>query len=214
MDVQRENGVFMEPLRKDYLEAQVLYSADSLRIGDAYVMHEWERPLIRHLVDGMGLNDRDDVLEIGFGMGISATMIQQVRPASHTIVEPHPQILTRAKGWQTGHSGVQLISGYWQQLQKIDKRFSAIFFDPFSDDIESVIEENLQFIVFAAQSLLIEGGRLALFCIHPWLDELYQKVIYEHYRRVEISPVTVSVRETDDPARESGGRMISVVLHK
>lgn len=204
----------MEPLRKDYLVAPAFYSTDSLRIGDAYVMHEWERPLIRHLVDGMALSDRDEVLEVGFGMGISATMIQQAQPAGHTIVEPHPQILDRAEAWQTGRSGVQLIPGYWQQLHGMDKRFSAIFFDPFSDDIESVIEENLQFIVFAAQSLLLEGGRLALFCIHPWLDELYQKVIFEHYRRVEVSPVEVAVRETDDPTRESGGRMISVILHK
>ncbi|AXI61430.1 hypothetical protein DLD99_13435 [Pseudomonas kribbensis] len=204
----------MDPRRTDYLEAEALYSEQSLRIGESYVMHEWERPLIRRMVDDLALTHKDEVLEVGFGMGISATMIQQALPARHTIVEPHPTVLQRAREWKSGRLGVQLVPGYWQSLEGTHKRFSAIFFDPFSDDMGSVIEENLGFIKFASQSLLNDGGRLAMFCIHPWLDEQYQQHIFRFYRRVEISPVHVKVRETEDPTLQSEGRMISVILHK
>lgn len=203
----------MDPRRTDYFKAQALYCGEALRIGDSYVMHEWERPLIRRMVDDLALTRQDEVLEVGFGMGISAAMIQQAQPARHTIVEPHPVVLEQARAWKTERANVQLIAGYWQQVQGL-QQYSAIFFDPFCDEMEDVIEENLTFIKFASQSLLVEGGRLAMFCIHPWLDMRYQKHIFEHYQRVEISPVKLAAKDTDDPTLESGGKMISVILYK
>ncbi|VVP34100.1 hypothetical protein PS862_04527 [Pseudomonas fluorescens] len=203
----------MDPQRTEYLKAQALYCGEALRIGDSFVMHEWERPLIRRMVDDLALTSQDEVLEVGYGMGISATMIQQAQPALHTIVEPHPVVLEKARAWKAERANVQLIAGYWQQLEGT-QRFSAIFFDPFCDEMGAVIEENLAFIKFAPQSLLAEGGRLAMFCIHPWLDVLYQQHIFEHYQRVQISSVEVAVKETEDPTLQSGGKMISVILYK
>ncbi|MBV4480758.1 hypothetical protein [Pseudomonas khavaziana] len=78
----------------------------------------------------------------------------------------------------------------------------------------TVDDENLRFLKFAAQSLLGEGGRLALFCIWPLLPLEYQRVMFEHYRRVDISSVQVAPRDTGSPPAELDGRMISVVLHK
>lgn len=78
----------------------------------------------------------------------------------------------------------------------------------------AVDDENLRFLEFAAQSLLGDGGRLALFCIRPLLALEYQRVMFEHYRRVEISSVQVSPRDTANPTADLDGRMISVVLHK
>ncbi|MFJ4384023.1 hypothetical protein ACIP02_06730 [Pseudomonas sp. NPDC089408] len=80
----------MDPQRTDYLATEAIYNGDSLRIGDEFVMHEWERPLIRRMVEDLKLTPDDRLLEIGFGMGISASILQEFGPASHTIVEPHP----------------------------------------------------------------------------------------------------------------------------
>lgn len=204
----------MDPQRKDYLATEAVYTDDSLRIGDEYVMHEWERPLIRRMVEDLRLTPGDRLLEIGFGMGISASILQEFRPASHTIIEPHPQVLAQAERWKDTSKNIQLQLGYWQQLDPGPQRFSAIFFDPFADDMAAVDDENLTFLKFAAQSLLCDGGRLALFCIRPLLPLEYQRVMFEHYRRVEISSVQVAPRDTANPTADLKGRMISVVLHK
>ncbi|MBD9466249.1 class I SAM-dependent methyltransferase [Pseudomonas sp. Pdm06] len=204
----------MDPQRKDYLAAEAVYTGDSLRIGDEYVMHEWERPLIRRMVEDLKLTPDDRLLEIGFGMGISASILQEFGPASHTIVEPHPQVLDRAERWKGARTNIHLLPGYWQQLDTGPQRYSAIFFDPFADDMAAVDDENLRFLKFAAQSLLGDGGRLSLFCIRPLLPPEYQRVMFEHYRRVEISSVRVDPRDTANPTADLEGRMISVVLHK
>ncbi|PYB81686.1 class I SAM-dependent methyltransferase [Pseudomonas soli] len=204
----------MDPRRKDYLATEAIYSGDSLRIGDEFVMHEWERPLIRRMVEDLKLTSDDRLLEIGFGMGISAGILQEFRPASHTICEPHPQVLAQAERWKSGRANVQLHPGYWQRLDTGPQRYSVIFFDPYADDMGAVDDENLRFLQFAAQSLLADGGRLALFCIRPLLPLEYQRVMFEHYRRVEISSVPVTPRDTGNPTADLDGRMISVVLHK
>lgn len=204
----------MDPQRKDYLAARAVYTGNSLRIGDEYVMHEWERPLIRRMVEDLKLTPDDRLLEIGFGMGISASILQEFDPASHTIVEPHPQVLAQAERWKGARTNIQLHPGYWQQLDTGSQRYSAIFFDPFADDIAAVDDENLRFLKFAAQSLLCDGGRLSLFCIRSLLPLDYQHVMFEHYRRVEISSVQVAPRDTVNPTADLDGRMISVVLHK
>lgn len=204
----------MDPQRKDYLATEAVYTGDSLRIGDEYVMHEWERPLIRSMVEGLKLTPDDRLLEVGFGMGISASILQEFGPASHTIVEPHPQVLVQAEHWKGARANIQVHPGYWQQLDTGNQRYSAIFFDPFADDLEAVDDENLRFLKFAAQSLLGDEGRLALFCIRPLLPLEYQRVMFEHYRRVVISSVQVAPRDTVNPTADLDGRMISVVLHK
>lgn len=204
----------MKPQREDYLHAVVRYTNASLKVGDAYVMHEWERPLIQKMVNDLRLTREDTVLEVGYGMGISATMIQVFEPERHTLVEPHPVIMKKAEQWRNGRENIELVSRYWQQLDLGNKRYSAIFFDPYGDSIEAVIEENLEFIGFASRFLLAENGRLALFCIHPTLDEFYQDYIAHYFRRVELSYVAVAPKETDDPTVYSDGRMISLILHK
>ena len=204
----------MDPQRKDYLATEAVYTGDSLRIGNEYVMHEWERPLIRRMVEDLKLTPDDRLLEIGFGMGISASILQEFGPASHTIVEPHPQVLLQAERWKGVRKNIQLHLGYWQQLDTSSQRYSAIFFDPFADEMAAVDNENLRFLKFAAQSLLDDGGRLALFCIRTLLPQEYQRVMFEHYRRVEISSVQVAPRDTANPTADLDGKMISVVLHK
>lgn len=204
----------MDPQRKDYLATEAVYTGDSLRIGNEYVMHEWERPLIRRMVEDLKLTPDDRLLEIGFGMGISASILQEFGPASHTIVEPHPQVLLQAERWKGVRKSIQLHTGYWQQLDTSTQRYSAIFFDPFADEMAAVDDENLRFLKFAAQSLLDDGGRLALFCIRTLLPLEYQRVMFEHYRRVEISSVQVAPRDTANPTADLDGQMIAVVLHK
>ena len=63
------------------------------------VMMDWETPLMKRHAEVMCRKPNSDVLEIGFGMGISAMFIQDLKPKSHTIVECHPQVLKMMEEW-------------------------------------------------------------------------------------------------------------------
>ena len=52
------------------------------------VMMSWESPIMEASAEWV-CSGGGDILEIGFGMGISASFIQQQNISSHTIVESH-----------------------------------------------------------------------------------------------------------------------------
>ena len=72
------------------------------------VMMDWEDDIMSasaaYVTEGGG-----DILEIGFGMGISAGYIQSHSISSHTIIENHPQILEKLKTWANGKSNINII---------------------------------------------------------------------------------------------------------
>ena len=104
------------------------------------LMHECETQLMKEHADfvcGIG----GDILEIGFGMGISADFIQENNPKSHTIIEIHPQIIEKAKEWAKDKPNVTIIEGDWVKvLPNLTegnilvalKKFDGIFYDPIS----------------------------------------------------------------------------------
>ena len=58
------------------------------------VMSTWESPIMQKHADIVCANG-GHILEFGFGMGISADMIQAKNPTSHTIIEINDAIYTR-----------------------------------------------------------------------------------------------------------------------
>ena len=58
------------------------------------VMMQWEYPIMQKKAEWACQNG-GDIIEFGFGMGISATLIQEQDINSHTICEIHPQVLER-----------------------------------------------------------------------------------------------------------------------
>ena len=59
------------------------------------VMMNWEDSIMKASADYVCENG-GDILEVGFGMGISAGYIQSHSISSHTIIENHPQIIAKA----------------------------------------------------------------------------------------------------------------------
>jgi hypothetical protein len=96
------------------------------------VMMSWEAPIMEKSAEFICQN-KGDVLELGFGMGISADYIQMQDVNSHTIIEIHPQILERLNAWAVGKSNVTVIEGDWANLSLTDT-YDGIFFDTFEDE--------------------------------------------------------------------------------
>lgn len=72
------------------------------------------------------------VLNVGFGMGLVDTAIQQYSPVTHTIVEAHPVVYKRMlqSGWDK-RENVKIIFGRWQdvlsQLETYDGKSYVIY---------------------------------------------------------------------------------------
>jgi spermidine synthase len=112
---------------------ELTFNADNIVLKhqpDKFVMMSWEQDLMKHHAYIATLN-QGHVLEIGFGMGISAQYIQDFGCSTHTIVESHPDILTRLQFWATDKPNVNIISGDWLEMQDIicQQQYDAIFYD-------------------------------------------------------------------------------------
>ncbi|KAL3660047.1 hypothetical protein V7S43_014969 [Phytophthora oleae] len=95
------------------------------------VMMQWEKQYMETCVDALAILPTDRVLEIGFGLAYSATHIQTFNPKSHTIIECDQETLQRAQQFATGHSGVRIVAGTWQQQLPTLDQFDCIFFDDY-----------------------------------------------------------------------------------
>ena len=93
------------------------------------VMMEWEKPYMEACIDK--LQPKGDVLEIGFGMGYSATQIQKYKPKSHTIIEMDSIVIKKLKEWAKDYDNIIIVEGTWQSQMKNLGKFDEIFFDDF-----------------------------------------------------------------------------------
>ena len=132
--------------------------------NDYQVMMEWEKDYMEALVKE--LNPIGDVLEIGFGMGYSATAIQSYNIKSHTIIEDDQEVLKEAYKWAVKQPHkVDIVEGTWQTKLKDQGKFDSIFFDDapnikhkenietrvfdfFYDILESHVNKNARFVFY------------------------------------------------------------------
>lgn len=114
-------------VERDYLDDRVNFSEDKLMDSESKaVMMTWEKPLMEAHAKAV-CSGGGHILNIGFGMGLVDTAIQQYAPASHTIVEAHPEVYQRMlrDGWAEKEN-VKIVFGRWQevlpQLESYDGR--------------------------------------------------------------------------------------------
>lgn len=97
------------------------------------VMHEWEHPIMKAKADFV-CQKGGDIIEFGFGLGISATYIQKHNINSHTICEINPQILNKLHIWAKNKSNVTILEGDWfDNINKMGK-YDGILFDTHMDN--------------------------------------------------------------------------------
>lgn len=99
------------------------------------VMMSWETDIMLKSAAILCPEPGRSVLNIGFGLGIIDTAIQERHPSRHVIVEAHPDVLARMKrdGWYE-RPGVTVLEGRWQDV--VDdlanrETFDSIYYDPF-----------------------------------------------------------------------------------
>ncbi|TYI82488.1 hypothetical protein E1A91_D05G224100v1 [Gossypium mustelinum] len=133
----KKNGDF----EGDYLEDRVTFSEDKLMDSDSKaVMMAWEKPLMEAHAKAV-CSGGGNVLNVGFGMGLVDTAIQQYGPTTHTIIEAHPEVYARMlrTGWDK-KDNVKIIFGRWQDVLSQLESYDGIFFDTYGQYYEDLRE--------------------------------------------------------------------------
>jgi len=119
-----------------YISQSLTFQEDRiyfLRGGEEQeVMMDWEDTLMSASAAYITQNG-GDILEIGFGMGISANYIQSHSINSHTICENHPQIIPLALDWASDKPNVIISTGSWYDNLDSLSTYDGVFHDTYGD---------------------------------------------------------------------------------
>ena len=132
------------------------------------VMMEWEKPYMEFLVDHLA--PTGDVLEIGFGLGYSATAIQKHNIKSHTIIEANPIVIDKIREWAKDKPHpVHIVEGTWQTTLSSLKTFDSIFFDdsPHKDHPDKEDLRGYAFYYKILRNHVNPGCRYTWYCDIP-----------------------------------------------
>jgi guanidinoacetate N-methyltransferase len=143
----------------------------TLQIFGFQVMQDWESPLMERMALSV-TRPGASVLEIGYGLGISAKHVQALGPRTHVIIEANKEVAVCARrdlhdAILTGRAHV--MEGTWEDTVSagVLRRFAPHGFDGIIFDTYPLSQQELRRNHFAffphAQSLLSRRGRFTYF---------------------------------------------------
>lgn len=170
-------------------------------LSDQEIMEDWQRPLMREMAR-IAARPGGDVLEVGFGLGISATMIQEHGVRSHTVIECNDSIVERFERWRASYPGrdIRLVHGLWQDVIGDLGRFDSIFFHTYALDEEEAVDLLAGSVTFAAHFFptaaehLQDGGVFTY--LTNEIDSLsrpHQRLLFEHFSSFRLNLVSLDV---------------------
>jgi guanidinoacetate N-methyltransferase len=146
---------------KTWKELNAEFSDNHLIIGGMVVMSRWEENYMRELAE-IATSNGGDILEVGFGMGISASFVEKHDITSHTIIEAHPKVFEKAREWEETlphKKRIKLLEGLWQDLvgDLPANNYDGILFDTYPVTKEEIHRNHFPFFKHAYR-LLKPGG--------------------------------------------------------
>lgn len=177
------------PTKAQFLKEHAIYTRESLDIAGHEIMQRWETNYMKKLAS-IACQKGGRVLELGFGMGISAHFIQRYKYVqsspkvnTHVIIEAHPEVCKYARKMFSKEIRVgqlRLLQGYWQEVTKKLKKesFDGILFDTYPLT-EKEIHKNHFYFFKEAYRLLKKGGVLTYYS-----DEA-KKFSKEHIKKLK-----------------------------
>ena len=92
------------------------------------ILNNLHNQYIKHVCENGG-----DILEIGFGGGVTADMIQNYNIKTHTIIERDDYFFEKLWEWSVDKPNVKVIHGDWINDIPKNKKYDGIFFDLWND---------------------------------------------------------------------------------
>jgi len=164
-----------------YVSSSLTFESDKITTTELgyEVMMDWEDSLMSASAAYVTQNG-GDILEIGFGMGISAGYIQSHSIDSHIIVENHPDIIPKAVEWASNKSNVTIVSQSWYDVKDSIGTFDGIFYDTFGDD-------NMIYFSSSLTELVKNGTKVTWWNNEP-SETNYYNIPNVTYQSISVNP--------------------------
>lgn len=178
-------------------EKGALPDRENADLRDDDIMEDWQIPVMQAMAN-LSAASHGDVLEIGFGRGVSATMIQQIGVRSHTIVECNPGVIRRFEEWRSTRpdATIELIEGRWQDVVDRFAQYDGIFFHTYPLDAEEYADSVVRSVTFAASFFPVAAAHLRPGGTFTYLtneaDSLsraHQRLLLDHFREFRMMRV-------------------------
>lgn len=167
----------------DYLHQTLTFNSNKIHYsseGNEWeVMMDWEDNLMSASAAYVCSNG-GDILEVGFGMGISAGYIQSHNINSHTIIENHPQIIPKAKQWAKDKPNTTIIEGDWYEVKDTLPLYDGLFYDTFGDS-------NLKYFSSSISQLVKPKGLFTFWNNYPDKKNYYN-IEVPNYQKISVNP--------------------------
>lgn len=173
------------------------------KLSDEEIMEDWQWPIMQAMADAVTAT-HGDVLEIGFGRGVSADMIQNGGVKSHTIIECNDHIVEKYKQWKDKYSNkdIRLAHGLWQDTIGDLGHFDGIFFHTYPLNEEEYMKYVHGRVTFAehffetAASHLNEGGAFTYFSNEiDSLSRAHQRALLQNFSSFSLKVVKLKLPE-------------------
>ena len=145
--------------KKDWKQAQAVFTKHKLEIFGQPVMEDWEDTYMKKLANIACING-GIVLELGYGMGISAKYIQQNNVTKHIIIEANHDVAGKARDFaEAATHPIEIMEGFWEdEILKIpDESLDGILFDTYPLSEKELYQNHFFFFPFAYKKLK-KGG--------------------------------------------------------
>lgn len=143
----------------EWREAEDCLTSERLDILGHPVMQAWEIPYMEKLAE-IATSKGGVVLEVGFGMGLSAREIHKADIDEHIVIEPNKAVFTRLLQFKDA-SRIKVTPhlGFWEEVapKLPDESIDGILFDPYPINAEQLYHQQFSFFD-EAHRLLKEGG--------------------------------------------------------
>ena len=173
-------------------------------LSDEEIMEEWQIPLMQAMAEVV-TESHGDTLEIGFGCGVSATLIQEQQVLSHTIIECNDSVVKSFLEWKElfKDKKISLVHGLWQDTIDDLGLFDGIFFHTYPLNEEEYMKNVHGRATFAehffetAAKHLRPGGVFTYFSNE--IDSLgrgHQRALFKHFSSFSLK--TIDLELPDD----------------
>jgi guanidinoacetate N-methyltransferase len=170
-------------------------------LSDDEIMEEWQIPLMQGMAE-VATESHGDILEIGFGCGVSATMIQEQEVRSHTIIECNDSVVERFFEWKElfKDKRINLVHGLWQDTIDDLGLFDGIFFHTYPLNEDEYMKNVYGRATFAehffetAANHLHPGGVFTYFSNE--IDSLsrgHQRALFKYFSSVSLKVINLEL---------------------
>ncbi|MGB5236433.1 MAG: class I SAM-dependent methyltransferase, partial [Flavobacteriaceae bacterium] len=171
-------------------------------LADHEIMEEWLVPVMQAMAEEVA-KDGGDILEIGFGLGVSAEMLMDFVPKSYTVIECNEVVIeTYYNPWKEIHTdkNIRLVKGLWQDTIGALGQYDGIFFHTYPLNEDEYLQYVNASITFAehffshASAHLKPGGSFTYFSNEIGsLSREHQRALLRHFSSFSIRVISLKM---------------------